>query len=188
MTQAAENEERYTDAAPAAETSEGAQAAPPEGAAEAGTGLEQALAHERERSSGYLEELQRERASFINYRRRTEQEREQWGREANAAIIYNLLSVLDDFERARESIPADLQGTPWVDGLMHVGRKLYSTLELAGLKEIEAVGKPFNPNLHEAVSVEESGDRDAGTVIEEYRKGYALGDRVIRPSMVKVAQ
>lgn len=186
MTQSIENEDQYGGAAPTeVETSEEAPA--PDGA-----GVEQdiqgELARERERSDGYLEELQRERASFINYRRRMEQEKESWSREANAALIFNILPVLDDFERARGAIPTDQQGSAWVDGLMLVGRKLDSTLELAGLKAIDAVGKPFDPALHEAVSVEEGADGEPQIVVEEYRKGYTLGDRVLRPSMVKVTR
>ncbi|MDQ3326994.1 MAG: nucleotide exchange factor GrpE [Chloroflexota bacterium] len=148
--------------------------------------LEEQLAHAQERASGYLEELQRERASFINYRRRTELERENWAREANAALIFNVLPVLDDFERARVAIPAEYQESAWVDGLMLVGRKLDSTLELAGLRQIEAVGKPFDPSRHEAVSVQPPDEAESGLVVEEYRKGYMLGDRVLRPSMVRV--
>lgn len=144
------------------------------------------LAQEREKSGGYLEELQRERASFINFRRRTEQERENWNRDANAALIFNILPVLDDFERAKDAVPSDQSDSAWVDGMLLVGRRLYSTLELAGLRQIEAVGKPFDPALHEAVSVQPVEDRDAGLVLEEFRKGYMIGDRVLRPSMVKV--
>lgn len=150
--------------------------------------FEEQLAREQERSSGYLEELQRERASFINYRRRTEQERENWAREANAALIFNVLPVLDDFERARGAIPEDQQDAAWVDGLMLVGRKLDSTLELAGLRQIEAMGKPFDPSRHEAVSVQPAEGEEPGMVVEEYRKGYMLGDRVLRPSMVRVTR
>ena len=183
MTQPVEEEQQYEDEA----VMETDTPAPQE--AEVGEpDLEQQLAAERERSAGYLDELQRERASFINYRRRVEQEREGWGRDATAALVYNLLGVLDDFDRARANIPAEQQGTPWVEGLMLVGRKLHSTLELAGLKEIDAVGKQFDPNLHEAVSSEEVEGQEHGTILEEYRKGYMLGDRVLRPTMVKVAQ
>lgn len=148
--------------------------------------LEAQLAQERERSGGYLEELQRERASFINFRRRTEQERESWNRDANAALIFNILPVLDDFERARDAVPEDQKDSPWVDGMLLIGRRLYSTLELAGLRQIEAAGKPFDPSLHEAVSVQPVEDQEAGIVLEELRKGYMLGDRVLRPSMVQV--
>ncbi len=147
---------------------------------------EEQLTLAQERANGYLEELQRERASFINYRRRTEQERENWAREANAALIFNVLPVLDDFERARVAIPIDQPESAWVDGLMVDGRKLDSTLELAGLRQIEAVGKPFDPTRHEAVSVQPPDGGESGLVVEEYRKGYMLGDRVLRPSMVRV--
>ncbi len=180
-------EEQLNEPVPAEETEDGQQAASDSEEAAAPT-IEQQLTEERDRSAAYLEDLQRERASFINFRRRAEQEREQWSREAAAALIYNLLPVLDDFERAREAIPADQQGSPWVDGILLVGRKLYSTLELAGLRAIEADGKPFDPALHEAVSTAPAEDGESGAVLKELRKGYLLGERVLRPSMVIVAQ
>ena len=191
MTQPAQEDPQYNGGTEPEETMEtspdeaAAHTPPAEPSAE--PGLQEQLDAERERSAGYLEELQRERASFINFRRRTDQEREGWSREANAALLFNLLSVLDDFERARDAIPMEQQTTPWVEGLMLVGRKLHSTLELAGLRQIEAVGRPFDPSLHEAVAADPSSDAEAGAVLEEYRKGYMLGDRVLRPSMVKVA-
>ncbi len=187
MTERTEGEQQY-DFEPVGPEAVATSEATEEMRDETSTDLEQALAEEQARSQGYLEELQRERASFINFRRRTEQERENWSREANAALVFNLLPVLDDFERAKSALPPDQQGTPWVEGLMLVGRKLYSTLELAGVRVIEAVGQPFDPTVHEAVSVEESEDGQPGTVLEEYRKGYKLGERVLRPSMVKIAK
>ncbi len=191
MTQQTQNDETLTQVPESTEDSEALEAQPeedPTAGSETEAPLEVRLTQEQERASGYLEELQRERASFINYRRRMEQERESWGREANAALIFNLLAVLDDFERAKQAIPEDQRSASWVEGLMLVGRKLYSTLELAGVKAIEAVGKPFDPALHEAVAVQEADDVEHGTVLEEFRKGYLLGDRVLRASMVKVAQ
>ncbi len=166
--------------APGAETE-----APP---APEGADLEARLEEERKRSESYLEELRRERADFINFRRRIDQERESWGREANAALIANLLPVLDDFERARAAIPEDQRDSAWAEGLLLVGRKLYATLEAAGLREIEAVGREFDPSLHEAVSIEPDSEHGHSTIVEEYRKGYKLGEKVLRPSMVKVAQ
>lgn len=155
---------------------------------EGASALEEQLAAEKARAEGYLEELKRERASFINYRRRTDQEKLAWARDATATLILNILPVLDDFERARAAIPEEDKGSSWVEGITAIERKLYSTLEPAGLKQIEAVGKEFDPNLHEAVSIEPDSEHEHSTVVEEYRKGYLLGERVLRPSMVKVAQ
>ncbi|MEJ7652798.1 MAG: nucleotide exchange factor GrpE [Chloroflexia bacterium] len=151
---------------------------------------ESELDRARRSADGYLDELKRERASFINYRRRMEQEREGWSRAAVAGLILGLLPVLDDFERARASIPAELNETDaqWVDGLKAVERRLYATLEAAGLKDVEALGATFDPSIHEAVAVAEAEEGRQGTVVEEFRKGYLLGERVLRPSMVKVAQ
>lgn len=186
MTQEAE-EERLVDGAD--DGGEAAAAEPAQGRDDAASSPEQQLEEERQRAATYLDELQRERASFINYRRRSEQERAQWGREAQAGLIVDLLPVLDDFDRARETIPADQQQSAWVDGLMLVARKLNSTLELAGLTPIPAQGQPFDPALHEAVSTAPAEEgQQPGTVVQEFRKGYKLGDRVLRPSIVVVAQ
>ena len=186
MTQETEEQQFADGADEGAAASAHVEASEQDGAAQ---GPEQQLEEERRRAATYLDELQRERASFINYRRRSEQERTQWSREAQAGLIMDLLPVLDDFDRARETIPADQQQSAWVDGLMLVARKLNGTLELAGLTPIEARGQPFDPALHEAVSTAPAEEgQQPGTVVQEFRKGYKLGDRVLRPSIVVVGE
>jgi len=91
---------------------------------------------------------------------------------------------MDDFERALRAIPADQQESSWVDGMRMIQRKLWNTLESEGVARIEAIGKPFDPSLHEAVAVDESGGVD--TVVEEYAAGYYLNGSVLRPASVKV--
>ena len=145
--------------------------------------LKQALSEERAKAEANLAGWQRAQADFINYKRRTEQEREELTKFANVNLILELLPIFDDWERALAHTPARIAKLPWVDGITLIYRKLKATLEAQGLTQIEALGKPFDPNIHEAVRQDKGKE---GIVIEEVRKGYKLHDRVIRPSMVVV--
>lgn len=145
--------------------------------------LKKALADEKAKSEAYLDGWQRERADFINYKRRTEQERAEIGKYANSELICCILPVLDDFERAFNNMPPEVAGSGWVEGVRAVERKLRSILEAQGLSEIKAVGEPFDPNLHEAVMTGKGKD---GIVIAELQKGYKLHDKVLRPAKVMV--
>jgi len=149
------------------------------------TALNQALAEEKEKAENYLANWQRAQADFINYKRRIEQERSETVNFANSTLILNLLPVLDDLERALDSVSEKLAGLTWVDGIVLIYRKLRAILEGHGLAEIKAVGEPFDPNLHEAVLY---GEGEEGKVIEELQKGYKLHDRVLRPTIVKVGK
>ena len=110
------------------------------------------------------------------------------GKFLNAALIARLLPILDDFDRAGQTIPDNLRGLTWIDGVMLIARKMSMILETEGLKPIEALNQSFDPNLHEAVIHEETDQHEDGTVIAELQKGYKLNDRVLRPTMVKVAK
>jgi len=145
--------------------------------------LKQALAEEKEKAEGYLANWQRAQADFINYKRRSEQEKEEISKFANSLLMLNLLPVLDDLERAFASIPPHLANLTWVDGIRLIERKLQASLEAQGLSLIKAIGEPFDPELHEAAMHSKGKE---GIVIEELQKGYKLHDRVIRPTMVVV--
>lgn len=158
-----------------------------------GTGTAEAEAQQseaRDLAAEYLDALQRERASFINYRRRTEQERAETVQYATSSLIKKLLPVLDDFDRALASIPdEERKNNRWVEGVELIARKLHGIMEQEGVEPIEALGQPFDPNLHEAVAFEDNAggnDKHEDTVAEVFSKGYKLRDRVIRPAMVKV--
>lgn len=155
----------------------------PEIAAENIESLKQALAEEKARAEANLAGWQRAQADFLNYKRRNEQERAEFSKFANTNLILSLLPTLDDMERALDHVPAKLAKLPWVDGIRLIVRKFQSILEAQGLTPIEALGKPFDPNLHEAVRQDKGAE---GIVIEEVRKGYQLHDKVIRPAMVVV--
>ena len=131
---------------------------------------------------------QRSAADFANYRRRTEQEREQTLGLANEMLLLKLLSVVDDFDRALAATPKELEHLGWVEGLWLVERKLRNLLESEGVTPIEAVGKPFDPREHEAVLHEETTSAPDGTVISELQRGYRVRDRVLRPALVSVAK
>ncbi len=145
--------------------------------------LKQALAKEKEKAESYLANWQRAQADFINYKRRSEQEREEISKFANSALILNLLPVLDDLERAFAAIPPNLAKRSWVEGVRLIEHKLQASLETQGLSLIKAVGEPFDPRLHEAIRQDKGKE---GIVIEEVQKGYKFRDRVIRPSKVVV--
>lgn len=127
-------------------------------------------------------------ADFKNYKRRTESEREDLIRNASAGLIMKLLPVVDDLQRAMEHVPEDIGNNPWLGGVKMVQRKLETILDGQGLQAIAALGEEFDPNFHEAVMYEEAGDDQANKVVQELQRGYKLGERVLRPTMVKVGK
>ena len=145
--------------------------------------LKQALAEEREKTKGYLANWQRAEADFINYKRRSEQEKEEVSKFATSLLMLKILPILDDLERAFASSPPRLAKLGWVDGIRRIDRKLRTTLEAQGLSLINALGEPFDPHLHEAVRQDKGKE---GIIIEEVQKGYKFQDKVIRPSKVVV--
>jgi molecular chaperone GrpE len=145
--------------------------------------LRQALTEVKAKAEANLAGWQRAQADFINYKRRSEQEKEEIGKFANSVLMLNLLPILDDLERAFISIPTRLAKLSWVDGIKLIERKLGAILEAQGLSPIKALGEPFDPMLHEAVRQDKGKE---GIVVEELQKGYKFYDRVIRPSKVVV--
>lgn len=131
-------------------------------------------------------DLKRMAADFANYRKRNEADRTEFARFAKADLIAKLLDVLDGYDRALATVPEELKGQPWVEGMWLVERKLRGILEAEGLEPMDSVGKPFDPYEHEAVAHVPS-DQPEGTVIEEHQKAYRLHDRVIRPALVTVS-
>ena len=151
-----------------------------------------ALSAERDaaqtKADEYLNALQRERAEFQNFRRRTSEERERELGLAGVDLITKVLSLADDFDRAIDSRPANLNDDAWADGVAAIDRKLRLLLESEGVTAIEAKpGMAFDPRDHEAVvSVPGTGRRE-GEIVDEIRRGYRLRNRVIRPALVAVA-
>jgi len=147
--------------------------------------LKAKLSEAESKAQDYLANWQRAQADFINFKRRTEQERAEAAKFANAMLILNLLPILDDLERALDNVSTKLAGLTWVDGIRLIYRKFQAVLESQGLSQIEAEGADFDPNLHEAVMY---ADGEEGKVVAELQKGYKLHDRVIRPAMVSVGR
>jgi molecular chaperone GrpE len=148
--------------------------------------LERDLSETRAKSEEHLYNWQRSAADFSNYKRRTDEERSASTRFGNALLIGKLLAVLDDFDRALENVPADAHDA-WIEGVQLVERKLRGVLESEGVTPIDAIGQPFDPNLHEAVAHEQTTDLADNSVIGVVQRGYMLHDRVLRPSLVRVA-
>jgi len=146
-------------------------------------GLRARLAEEQEKAQSHYASWQRAAADYQNFKRRVDAERSEVGRLANAALVINLLPLLDDLERALRTVDSKLAGLTWIDGIWLIYRKFQQILENAGVREIEADGQPFDPRVHEAIS-EAPGEE--GKVVSVVQKGYLLGDRVVRPAMVIV--
>jgi len=147
--------------------------------------LRQSFAEEKEKAEKYLTNWQRIQADFINYKKRAEQGKKEMAEFANSMLISSLLSIIDDLERAFVSLPPQLMGFSWIDGIRLIYNKLKAILEVQGLAEIKAKGEPFDPNLHEAIMCQEG---EEGIVIGEIQKGYKLEGKVIRPSKVIVGK
>ena len=143
--------------------------------------LEEAQAKAAENLDGW----QRSQAEFINYKNRVQRDREMDYASMKGDIIKRMLPVLDDLERSLAHRP---EGDSWADGMELIARKFRSVLETEGIKRIEAKGQLFDPNFHEAISSEPNEEVESGHVIEVVQNGYMLGERVIRPAMVRVAQ
>ena len=145
--------------------------------------LKALLDDERQKAQSFMASWQRAAADFQNYKRRVEEERSETARFASAALIINLLPMIDDLERALMNVDTHLAGLTWVDGIRLIHRKFQAVLEMTGVQEIEADGEDFDPSQHEAVS---QGPGEENKIIAVVQKGYRLGDRVIRPAMVVV--
>jgi molecular chaperone GrpE len=132
-----------------------------------------------------VEGWQRSAADFQNYKKRVERDNELMYASMKSDIIKKVLPALDDLERALQNRPAD---DAWANGIELIARKLQNMLDVEGVKRIEAAGAEFNPIFHEAISHEPAEGVASGYVIEVMQNGYMLGERVIRPALVRVAQ
>ena len=127
-------------------------------------------------------------AEFANARRRAEMRADNEVRAGRERLLSSVLPVVDDFDRAFQSVPDDARESIWVEGFALIQRKLQNTLQREGVTPIEAEGQPFDATRHQAVIVEVADDVPSGTVLQVLQQGYMLDDRVLRPAMVKVAQ
>ena len=150
--------------------------------------LTEELEASQAKSEEYLAGLQRERAEFANYRRRTTEEREAMLGLAGEDLIRKVLALADDFDLAIEARPPAIADDPWVEGVAAIDRKLRALLESEGVTQIDAMpGTVFDPREHEAIATVPSADHGEGEIVAEIRRGYRLRDRVVRPALVAVA-
>lgn len=187
---AKDNESKLTDSTEEEQTASDTETASgPED--EAGAVDTQSLEQEIERlkaeSQHHLDQWRRTAANLENYRRRVEKERGEILKAGQATLIAQLLPVLDDLQRAFQTLPSTLRGLTWIDGVALIERKVDVVLEQHGLKEIEALGQPFDPALHQSILQEETSDYPDGQVMAVLQRGYMLHDKVLRPAMVKIA-
>jgi molecular chaperone GrpE len=150
-------------------------------------GLEE-LQAARAKADEYLEGWQRSRAEFANYKKRIEREQAQVYQNASGNVIKRYLEIVDDLERALKNRPKDGEGASWANGIELIYRKFTSLMESEGIKMMEAAGQDFDPNFHEAITQEDSPNHESGQIIEVVQKGYLIGDRVLRPALVRVAR
>jgi molecular chaperone GrpE len=135
----------------------------------------------------HLATLQRTAADFSNFRRRTAEDRERELGLASEGLLLKVVAVADDFDRALDTMPAELTGLGWIEGIALLDRKLRALLESEGVKPIEAVGRQFDPREHEAIASVPGTGKPDGEIVAEMQRGYRVRDRVLRPAMVAVA-
>ncbi|MBT3188072.1 MAG: nucleotide exchange factor GrpE [Anaerolineae bacterium] len=129
-------------------------------------------------------DILRARADFANYKKRVERNRVQERQDMKGDIIKRFLPVMDDMLRALQNAPED----PWVEGIQLIYRKLEGVLDAENITRIEAEGAEFDPNFHEAIGQVKSDEHESGQVAEVLQEGYMLGERIIRPAVVRVAE
>ncbi|MCS6909770.1 MAG: nucleotide exchange factor GrpE [Anaerolineales bacterium] len=154
--------------------------------------LERELEAAKAKAAEHLDGWLRAQAELQNFRRRVERDRAEMQQELTGKIIARYLDVLDDLDRALKHQPSEADGAAalakWAQGIGAIHRKFQNILEAEGVSRIEADGQAFDPNLHEAIAHEESETHASGQITEVLRHGYKIGDRVIRPALVKVAK
>jgi molecular chaperone GrpE len=139
------------------------------------------------RADEHLALAQRAQADYANLKRRTAEEREAMLGLANAALLAKVVALADDFDLAIEHVPPEARDTAWLEGIAAIDRKLRQLLESEGVTPIEALGRPFDPQVHDAVAHVPGTSRPEDEVVGEIRRGYRIRDRVLRPALVAVS-
>jgi molecular chaperone GrpE len=149
--------------------------------------LRSELEKTKTQSAGYFDGWQRERADFNNYRKRIERDQAQAQQNAVVTVVKKYLVILDDLNRALKTRPSEGEAAAWANGIELIAHKLQASLEAEGIRRMPAENESFDPTRHEAITHEESPDHQSGQIIEVVQDGYLLGERVIRPALVRVA-
>ena len=153
----------------------------------AGANLLQMVIEAQKEAQANEEGWQRARAEFANYKKRIERERLELFQRASLDTLRSLLPIIDDFDRAFESVPEALQDDAWIGGVAMIQRKFAGVLEQYEVEAIDPTGEPFDPTLHQAIGAEDSDEVESGHVSATLQKGYRAGDTVLRLALVKVA-
>ncbi|MDE2750791.1 MAG: nucleotide exchange factor GrpE [Chloroflexota bacterium] len=152
-----------------------------------GANLMQLLIEAQKEAKANEDGWQRARAEFANFKKRNERERREVFQRAALDTLKSLLPIIDDFDRAFESVPEAISENPWIGGVSMIQRKFSTLLEQYEVEAIDPTGGPFDPNLHQAIGAEDSDEVESGHVIETLQKGYRAGEQVLRLALVKVA-
>lgn len=147
------------------------------------TELDKALAQVEE----YKAALQRERADFVNYKKRVEREKSELSGNITAKTLLNVLPIIDDFDRAIQATPEDVKSNGWATGFSLIHKKFQDMLQNLGVEQINPLGQPFDPNFHDAIGSDDSDEYESGAVLEVLQKGYVIEGKCIRPAIVRVA-
>ncbi len=150
--------------------------------------VEEKLEKAEAQAAEYLDGWQRTQAEFSNYKKRQVTERAQMRTHVSADVLRKLLPVVDDFERALSTMPIEFNKLTWSEGVLLIKYKLDAILKSEGVEPIKTDGQEFDPRYHEAVTYEETADYKESYIIGEVQKGYTLGERVLRPALVRVAK
>lgn len=149
---------------------------------------EELLTAAQEEAAKNLDGWMRSQAEFSNARKRMDKQRVEIQVRATTDMVTRLLPIIDDFNRAFDNVPDVVSADSWFEGIEMVNRKMIGILESLNVEPIEAVGQIFDPNCHEAIMQEESDEYESGVVTRELQKGYKIGDRIVRPALVNVAE
>ncbi len=151
------------------------------------TALKTALEEMDKKAEEYLDGWQRARAEFANYKKRILRENVDIRQVARGEVIKLYLDIADDLDRALQEKPEIGDGETWAEGIEIIFQKLRARLEVEGIKPMNPIGEEFDPNIHEALMKEESEEFESGQITEVIQEGYWLGDKVLRPALVRVA-
>ena len=152
-----------------------------------GLNLMQALIEAQKEAQSNEDGWQRARAEFANYKKRIERERSELFQRASLDTLKALLPIIDDFDRAFENVPEDIGEHAWIGGVAMIQRKFQTLLEQYEICPIDPAGELFDPNLHQAIGMEDSDEVESGCVTATLQKGYRAGDQILRLALVKVA-
>ncbi|MFW5708942.1 MAG: nucleotide exchange factor GrpE [Chloroflexota bacterium] len=183
----AEKAEQVDETQDASAETEETETAPPEDIANVKTDAAEDIVKLRAESEKNLQGWQRTLAEFQNYKRRIEREQQTVQQKAALDVITRLLPIIDDFERAMANIPVDFQEHPWLGGITMIQGKFMRLLEEFEVQPVDPQGELFDPNQHQAITMDDSDEVESGHVIETLQKGYVSGDVLLRPALVRVA-